>query len=137
MSLGPCLPFSCFLRLYLLVPLWMFWFFFLPLSLLFDFSMQDVSLDNFKSQSLAFCLCSHLPLCTSFFLLLCRFSFFCSVLCLSCSPSLCVHAQQRLKEAPEQKVWVYANKNERKRECACEPHSPSLPVSAIRVSVAE
>lgn len=34
-----------------------------------------------------------------FFLLLCRFFFF-SVLCLSCSPSLYVHAQQRLKRSP-------------------------------------
>lgn len=60
------------------------------------------------------------------------FSFFVSL-----ARCLRVQAQQRLKEAPQQKVWVYTNKNERKRECACEPHSPSLPVSAIRVSVAE
>lgn len=87
---------------------------------------------------LSLSLCSHLPLCasSSFFSSFpaspSLFSFFVSL-----ARCLRVHAQQRLKEAPQQKVWVYTNKNERKRECACEPHSPSLPVSAIRVSVAE
>lgn len=101
------------------------------------FFMQDISLNNFKSQSLAFAISAPiLPLCASFscFSVIFYFlSFFVSL-----ARRLCVYMLSRdWKEAPEQKVWVYVNKNERKRECACEPHSPSLPVSAIRVSVAE
>ena len=91
---------------------------------LFDFFMQDISLNNFKSQSLAF-----LYLCNPFaslllFLPLCHFFFF--FLCLSRSPTLCVHAQQRLKEALEQKVWVYTRTGMRERERV--PVSLTLPL---------
>lgn len=70
---------------------------FFSLTLLFHsfFSMHNVSLNNFKSQSLAFCI--FVPICL--FAPLFSLSFlFC--LCLPRSPSLCVQAQQRLKRSP-------------------------------------
>lgn len=71
---------------------------------------------------------SQLPLCASFFLLLVVILFLFFVSVCSCSAETERSPQNR-------KVWVFVNTNE--RECACEPHSPSLLVSAIRVSVAE
>lgn len=75
MSLGLCLPFSRILCLFLLVGFGCFF----PLSLLFDFSVQDVSLNNFKSQSLAFSISA--PICLFAPLFLSRFfsSFFVSL----------------------------------------------------------
>ncbi len=87
-------------------------FFSLSLSPFLIFFMQDVSLNNFKSQSLPFSISA--PICLFVPLFPASPRRFFPFLRLSCSPSLCGCAQQRLKEAPEHRVWVYVNKNERK-----------------------
>lgn len=80
-------------------------FFFL--SLLFGFFYARCLIKQLQKSKVCLSL-SLLPFASLglFFLLL-------VVILLSFSVSLCVHAQRRLKEAPEQKVWVFVNKNER------------------------
>lgn len=115
MSLG--LSFTCFLHLFLLV---LFGCFF-PLLLLFDFSMQDVSLNNFKSQSLAFSISA--PVCLFAPLFPPSRPFFFPSFSLSCSLTLCA---QTLKEAPNIEKCGCLRTRMRERESV--PESLTLPL---------
>lgn len=130
MSPGPCL---C---LFLLVRFGCFFFSFLFLSLFWFFRGRCLIKQLQRSNFGVLYLCSHLPI-WAYFSCFSAVSFFSFPFFVSLARWLCVYMLSRDWKKPQNKKCGCMRTRMRERECACKPHSPSLPVSAIRVSVAE